>query len=71
MPSLKLIIEDSVEAARLNMDSDFSMTNSVRQSVNGLPNQNFNFNSNANDSVFFEEVKQTTPASKGFATQRT
>jgi hypothetical protein len=61
MSSIKLIVEDSIESARLNMEPDYSMRSSTTGVVN---NQNFNFgvSSNVNESVFFEEVKQNTPS---------
>lgn len=69
LPSIKLVVEDTVESARLNMEPDYSMRSSTTGPVN---NQNFNFGStsNMNESVFFEEVKQNAPSNKGFMTER-
>lgn len=61
IPQLRLIIEESSEAARFNMDPDYSM----RSSINVMGQNNFNSNRNAS-SFFFEEVRQNQQSvSKG------
>jgi len=61
---LKLVVEESSEAARFNMEPDYSMRSSINIAMpnnnlgSGAPPMNFGeFNRNTS-SFYFEEVKQ-------------
>lgn len=58
MSALKLVVEESIEGARLNMEPDLSMRSSLPLMSPHPQNFGSHFgNSNVNESVFFEEVK--------------
>mmetsp|Transcript_48362 Transcript_48362/g.35563 ORF Transcript_48362/g.35563 Transcript_48362/m.35563 type:complete len:80 (+) Transcript_48362:282-521(+) len=51
MPQLRLVVEESSEAARFNMEQEFSMRSSINMATQNLgPNR-------ANSSFYFEELK--------------
>jgi len=60
MPYLKLIVEESSEAARLNLEPDYSMRSSINLPTMNSNNQNYIMDSNSRqgNSFFFEEVRQ-------------
>jgi hypothetical protein len=63
VPQLKLVVDISSEAARFNMEPDYSMRSSINI-ANSSQQQNFmDSSSNRNNvsSFFFEEVKQQQP----------
>jgi hypothetical protein len=57
MPSLKLLVEDSIESARMNMDPVMMSSISMNQYNPNQTGENFDRQSTCNSLVFFEEVK--------------
>jgi hypothetical protein len=57
MPALKLVVEETIEGARLNMEPDYSMRSSIPMMSPHPQPMNFGAQSNVNESVFFEEVR--------------
>jgi len=61
MQTLRFVVEENIEMARMNMEPDYSMRSSaVNMQMNNMANQNFNNES----SVYFEEVKANSISSK-------